>query len=101
MARRTLGPASLSAEPTSDISNPVPEWGADFFSDTSVHNCPVLGGWLAIQCLTDAVVDLTGCNWSGSAISAVTLKAGTTISGLFPYIKLASGTVVAYRASQA
>ena len=94
MALRTYRESVAQAVPVGVISDPVPQWGADFFSDTSAHN----GTWHVITALTDAVVDLTSANWGGSAITAVTIKAGTTIRGWFPYIKLASGTVVAYRA---
>lgn len=94
MSISNYGHATAQAIPVSDISNPIPDWGADFFSDTAAH----VGDWTGIQALTDTVIDLTSANWGGSAITAVTIKAGTRVSGRFPWLKLASGTVVAYRA---
>lgn len=96
MAIRTYDQAFAQAIPVQSISEPFPDFGADFYSDTTAYN----GNWHRIQCLTDAVIDLTGANWGGSAKTAVALKAGTSISGRFPYLKLASGTVVAYRTVQ-
>lgn len=96
MALRDYGQASANAIPVGDINRPIVDWGADFYSDTSLHN----GDWIGFLCLTDAVIDLTGVNWGGSVITAVTVKAGTYVPGRFNTLKLASGTIIAYRASQ-
>lgn len=88
-----FGPNSAVAVPVWDISNPNPEIGGDVITGTAINN----GKWLRITALADAVADLTGANLGG-VITAVPIPKGVSISGSFPYIKLASGTVIADRA---
>lgn len=96
MVPNRFGSDSAVAAPTWPIGSPIPENGADFWNDTALH----YGNWHIIQAQADAVVDLTGSNWGGSTITAVPIPKGTTLVGFFPAIKLASGSVVAYRRLQ-
>jgi hypothetical protein len=96
MSQLRLGSRPTIAKTVLAINHPVPEFGAFFASDTSEHTTTAPRFWTQIQCLTDAVIDIDKSNWGGSALTAVTLKAGTTIYGQFARFKLASGTVAAY-----
>lgn len=69
------------------------EGDSDFISDTNVH----YGSWYGF--LATAAVsgcDLTGGSVNGT-VTSVPIPAGAWLPGRFSYIKLAGGSVVAYR----
>lgn len=69
---------------------------SDYFADTNTH----FGGWYFIYANTAAVIDVTGGSIQGT-VTSVGIPAGGYLAGYFPYLKLASGTVTAYRNTQA
>lgn len=100
-----FGSRLTQSKPVVSLNAPIPDLGGIFVSDT-VERTATDPRWFAqIQCLTDAVIDIAtsnlavlGANASNTS-TAVALKAGTTIYGIFPRFKLASGTVIAYYAT--
>lgn len=102
MSKFRFGSRALQSESTVSINAPIPDFGGIFVSDTVERTVDAPKFFTQIQCLTDAVIDIAtsnvavlGANASNTA-TAVTLKAGTIIYGVFPRFKLASGTVMAY-----
>jgi hypothetical protein len=81
--------------PNSRITNRTS--GAVSIADTN----QVTGDFVSIDVMTDAKFEVLTGNLTGAAnassASAHTIKAGTTLDGLFSAIKLHSGTVIAYR----
>ena len=71
--------------------------GANSIANTDA----VTGNFVSIDVMTDSKFHTLAGNLTGAAnateASAHTIKAGTTIDGLFTEIKLHSGTVIAYR----
>lgn len=97
-----LGSRLTQSRKTVSANHPIPDLGGIFVSDTAERTAAEPKWFMQIQCLTDAVIDIAnsnvavlGANLSNTA-TAVSLKAGTTIYGVFPRFKLASGTVMAY-----
>lgn len=105
MSKFRLGSRLIMSRSTVAINSPVPDLGGIFVSDTTERTVDQPQAWAQIQCLTDAVIDIAGSNLAelgankANTATAVTLKAGTILYGLFNRFKLASGTVVAYYAS--
>jgi hypothetical protein len=68
--------------------------GAEYISDTAAHT----GRFGEVYALEDSVIaTLVAQDWTGNATTAVPLKAGDEIKGVFTSVTLTSGTVVAYR----
>jgi hypothetical protein len=68
--------------------------GSDFFNDTTSRD----GKWNKIQVLANTVfTTLTDATRGGTAVGAFSFPAGTVFTGQFTTIKLASGTIIAYR----
>lgn len=68
--------------------------GFEYIDDTAAH----AGRFWQIYALADAVINTaTIQNATGNAFSAVPLKAGDSIQGVFTSITLTSGKVVAYK----
>lgn len=102
MSQIRFGSRVAQSQKTASINAPIPDFGGIFVSDTTERTSTNPKWFTQIQCLTDAVIDIansnvavTGANLSNTA-TAVALKAGTIIYGIFPRFKLASGTVMAY-----
>lgn len=99
MSQLRFGSRVNQSEKTVSINAPIPDFGGVFASDTVERTSTAPKFFTQIQCLTDAVIDIDKSNLSGggsNAVTAVTIKAGTILYGVFPRFKLASGTVVAY-----
>ena len=68
--------------------------GAEYISDTVAHT----GRFGKIVALEDTVIAaLDAMDYTGNALTSVTLKASCELEGVFTSIDLASGSVVAYR----
>lgn len=68
--------------------------GFEYLNDTVAHT----GRFWQIYALADAVIASAIIeNQSGNAFTAVPLKAGDFINGVFTSVTLTSGTVVAYK----
>lgn len=103
MGNLRFGSRSNQSKSVLTLNQPVPDFGGDYFADTSLHNPSDIqgdnvNGWAQIQCITATVLDAaTQCNIAN--IAGVTLPAGSIIPGLFSQIKLTSGSIIAYRAT--
>jgi hypothetical protein len=87
-------PKTVSFRALETVATNLPgEGDADFISDTNVH----YGSWYGFL----ATAAVSGCDLTGGSISgtvtSVPIPAGVFIAGRFSYIKLAGGSVVAYR----
>ena len=75
------------------VANVPGEGDSDFISDTNVH----YGSWYGFL----AVAAVSGCDLTGGSVNgtvtSVPIPAGAWVPGRFSYIKLAGGSVVAYR----
>lgn len=94
-----FGSRPVQSEKTVSINAPIPDFGGIFVSDTVERTAEAPKFFTQIQCLTDAVIDVANSNIAGTGANtatAVAIKAGTILYGVFPRFKLASGTVVAY-----
>lgn len=68
--------------------------GFEYITDTAAH----VGRFHEIYALEDSVINTaTIKNQSGNTFSAVALKAGDSIKGIFTSVTLTSGRVVAYK----
>ena len=68
--------------------------GFEYIDDTVAH----AGRFWEIYALADAVINTATIeNQTGNTFSAVPLKAGDSINGVFTSITLTSGKVVAYK----
>lgn len=106
MALFRFGSRSNQSKAVVSINHPIPDFGADLIADTSLHTLNAPGvqasnnqtGWAQVYIIADTVFDAaTICNIAG--LATVSIKAGTTLYGIFATIKLTSGSVVAYRAT--
>jgi hypothetical protein len=98
------GARIAQAEAVASINVPVPEFGGDYFGDTTLHSPNVTTnpgptpGWMGVLVLTTAVFDAaTQVNITG--LATVSIPAGTFVPAIFSQIKLSSGSIIAYRAT--
>ncbi len=74
--------------------DPASAIGFEYIDDTVAHT----GRFWEIYALADAVINTATIeNQTGNTFSAVPLKAGDSINGVFTSITLTSGKVVAYK----
>jgi|SRR6478609_8559534 len=102
MALFRFGSRSNQSKGVAAINFPIPEFGGDYIGDTALHTPDTAAanqyGWAQIYCLTATVLDVaTKCNITG--IQTVSLPAGTWVYGIFAQIKLTSGSIIAYKAT--
>lgn len=102
-----FGSRSNQAKGVVAINDPVPDFGGDLINDTNLHTANVAGqlptnnqtGWAQVQTITATVFDAaTVCNIAG--LATVSIPAGQIIRGIFTQIKLTSGSIIAYRATE-
>lgn len=107
MALFRFGSRANQSKAVISINHPVPDFGGDLFADTALHTLNTPGslptnnqtGWAQVYVLTTAVFDVaTQVNISG--LPTVSIPAGTWLYGIFASIKLTSGSVIAYRATE-
>jgi hypothetical protein len=67
--------------------------GATLFTGTTLS----AGAWNQINALATASISVTATNWDGDPSTTFSLTAGASIYGVFTAIKLASGSVIAYK----
>lgn len=68
--------------------------GFEYISDTAAHT----GRFHELYALADAVIASAVIeNQTGNTFTAVPLKAGDSIKGVFTSVTLTSGTIVAYK----
>ena len=67
--------------------------GATLFTGTTLS----AGAWNQINALAATSISVTATNWDGDPTTTFNLSAGTSIYGVFTAIKLASGSVIAYK----
>jgi len=67
--------------------------GATLFTGTTLS----AGAWNQITALSNASVSVTSTNWDGDPPTTFALNVGASIYGVFTAIKLASGSVIAYK----
>lgn len=106
MALFRFGSRPNQSKAVVSINQPVPDFGGDYYADTNLHTLNASGvlptnnqtGWAQVYAVTDTVFDAaTKVNITN--LSGVTIKAGTTLYGIFSAIKLTSGSIIAYRAT--
>jgi hypothetical protein len=84
----------LFAKATYDVTqNALSQNGATLFTGTTLS----AGSWSRIDALATASVTVTATNWDGDVPTTFSLAAGATVYGIFRAIKLASGSVIAYK----
>ena len=91
------------ASPVGIINDPVPEFGGLYIGDTTLHNPTAARGnspgWMGFLTITTTVLDAaTVGNISG--LATVSIPAGVLIRGMFSQIKLTSGSIIAYNATE-
>jgi hypothetical protein len=99
MSQYRFGSRPAQSEKTCSLNHPIPDFGGVFASDTVERTAEAPKFFTQIQILTDAVIDIDKSNLSGgtsNAVTAVTVKAGTILYGVFPRFKLASGSAIGY-----
>lgn len=100
-----IGSRITQSKAIASINDPIPEFGGLWIDDTTLHNAgdtagPNQYGWAQVQVITATVFDAaTKTNISG--IAGKSIPAGTILRGIFTAIKLTSGSVIAYNASEA
>ena len=99
-----IGSRITQSKAVAAINDPVPEFGGLWIDDTNLHvppdtTGPNQYGWAQVQVITATVFDAaTLVNIAG--IATKTVPAGTLLRGIFTAIKLTSGSVIAYNATE-
>lgn len=83
------------------IRNSMGEFGFEYISDTEVHTATGGKVFVAIQVVSDAVINAITTDpkakITGNTFTGETLSTGTIIRGKFLTIDLTSGKVIAYK----
>src|SRR5437867_711691 len=107
MALFRFGSRANQSKSVVSINHPVPDFGGDYYADTSLHTLNTAGqlptnnqtGWAQVQTITATIFDAaTVCNITG--LAGVSIPAGTLLYGIFASIKLTSGSIIAYHATE-